>query len=203
MPRTYDSSRRAQAAERTREKITAAAFKLHGLGVLDFDSLAREADVSVATVRKHFPTRELVYEACTAYGMHQVPMPDIAALVAIKDPQACIREAVTQTYSLLDLVGGQMWTALKLEDESPAMANGLSQMEQMTLTMAGMVIATWGVPEHRLSEMRGVVVGLLSPLTYRALRHYGGLSQEQAIEQSVGALVHAFRALETKEAAQR
>lgn len=203
MPRTYDSSRRAQAAEQTREAIAAAAFKLHGLGVLDFESLAREAGVSVATVRKHFPTRELVYEACTAYGMHQVPMPDIAALAVMKDTEACTREAVTQAYTLFDLVGGQMWMALKLEDESPAMANGLSQMEQMTLAVAAIVIATWGVPEHRLSEMRGVVVGLLSPLTYRALRHYGGLSQKQAIEQSVAALVHAFRALEAKEAAQR
>jgi hypothetical protein len=104
---------------------------------------------------------------------------------------------------LLDLVGGQMWMALKLEDESPAMANGLSQMEQMTLAMAAMVIATWGVPEHRMSEARGLLVGLLSPLTYRALRHYGGLSHEQAVEQSTGALVHALRALEAKEAAQR
>jgi AcrR family transcriptional regulator len=203
MPRAYDASRRAKGAERTREAIVAAAFTLHGLGVLDFESLAREAGVSAATVRKHFPTRELVYEACTAYGMHAVPMPDIAALAVIKDPEACTREAVTQAYSLLDLVSGQMWSAFKLEDESPAMANALSQMEQMTLAMAAIVIATWGVPEHRLSEMRGIVVGLLSPLTYRALRHYGGLSQEQAIEQSVAALVHAFRVLEAKEAAQR
>ena len=86
MARKYDASRRSALAQRTREAILEAAFTLHGQGILDTESLAKAADVSVATIRKHFPTRELLFEGCTAFGMHLVPTPDLEAIGRVEDP---------------------------------------------------------------------------------------------------------------------
>ena len=64
-----DASRRSAAAQRTREQIVAAAFHLHGEGVVQVEELARAARVSVATGRKRFPNREILFENCTAFGL--------------------------------------------------------------------------------------------------------------------------------------
>lgn len=192
MARTYDSSRRVQAAERTRETILATAFRLHGLGILDVETLAQEADVSVATVRKQFPTRELLFEGCTEFGMNLVPMPDFDLIGSMADPHDRTRLAVRQTYRLHESLSGQMWGAFKLEDESDAMVKVIAQVEGLTSLMADLILAAWSFDEGRINEVRGFVVGLLHPLTYRALRTYGRLSPEQAVDRSVDSLIHCL-----------
>src|SRR5688500_2737883 len=122
--RKYDSSRRAEAAKRTREAILDAAFRLHGECVLDMESLAREANVSLATVRKNFPTRELLFEACTAWGRHYMALPDIELICSVEDPSARTRLIVRQIYAFHESIFGQQWLAIKLEDESLSMRLG-------------------------------------------------------------------------------
>jgi AcrR family transcriptional regulator len=189
MKRHYDASRRAAAAERTREAIIAAAFELHGKGITDFESLAKEADVSVATVRKHFPTRELLFESCTAYGTHRLILPDIEILAATPEPAERTRRAVRETYALHESIFGQSWIAFQLEAESASMAAALGQVEELTGVVGALIVDAWALDEADREEARGFVVGMLNPLTYRALRLYGRLSPEQAIEQTTTALV--------------
>ncbi len=143
MARTYDSSRRLQAAERTREAILDTAFRLHGRGVLDMEALAKEADVSVATVRKHFPTRELLFESCTEFGMHLVPLPDLPVIGSTSQPGARARLAVRQTYRLHESLSGQIWAGFKLEDESPALAKVIARVEGLTSLIADLIIEPW------------------------------------------------------------
>ncbi|MBI5947522.1 MAG: TetR/AcrR family transcriptional regulator [Chloroflexi bacterium] len=194
MARNYDSSRRQDAARRTREAILAAAFKLHGEGVLDLDTLAREADVSVATVRKHFPNRELLFEGCTTYGLHLVPLPDFAALAAITDPRQRLARAVHEAYGFHEALFGQIWSGFKLEDESPALAATVRQVESVAGALAERVVEAWPDRGDEASELRGLVAGMLSPLTYRGLRLHGGLSPEQATRGTTTFLLQAFEA---------
>ncbi len=196
MPRSYDASRRQQAANRTREAILAAAFRLHGMGLLDLETLAQEADVSLATVRKHFPTRELLFEGCTAYGMHQVTLPDVGAIASIADPVERTREAARQAYATHEQLFGQVWGAYRLEDESPALAAVLAQSDELLEVIAGLIVDAWPLDEDRVKQTRGFVIGLLNPLTYRALRRYGGLTPEQATEQTQATLLHALGSIE-------
>lgn len=77
-------SRRAQAREQTRRKIIEATAKLHGEnGVLgtSWQDIAREADVSVATVYAHFPSLDELLPACGALVMERArpPSADSAA----------------------------------------------------------------------------------------------------------------------------
>lgn len=176
-------------AQKTREAILEAAFRLHGQGVLDVESLAREANVSVATVRKHFPTRELIFEGCTAFGMHLVPMPDLDGIAAIEGPTDRTWETVRQVYVLHEALFGQEWAGFKLEDESPALAAVLKQIEGVIVAAAEVVAVAWPARAGSDGAFQGLVSGMLSPLTYRALRVQSRLSPEDAAAQVAQMLV--------------
>jgi AcrR family transcriptional regulator len=201
MPRKYDASRRLEAASRTREQILAAAFKLHGQGILDVESLAREANVSVATVRKHFPNREILFQGCTGYAMHLVPWPDLTMIAALADPAERTATAVAQLYRLLESLLGQTWGAYKLEDESAVMAATIRRSEGLCAAIADLIVAAWPLDPARAAGPRGLAAGLLSPLGYRALRTAGGLTPAQTTAQVTAALLHALQPATTAEEA--
>jgi len=83
MPRKYDMSKRALARAETQRRIIEATAKLHGQnGVLgtSWQDIAKEADVSVATVYAHFPSLDELLPACGALVMERVrpPTPESA-----------------------------------------------------------------------------------------------------------------------------
>jgi AcrR family transcriptional regulator len=76
-------SKRALAREETRRRIVEATAKLHGEnGVFgtSWQDIAKEADVSVATVYSHFPSLDELLPACGALVMERVrpPSPESA-----------------------------------------------------------------------------------------------------------------------------
>lgn len=86
MPRRYDMSKRAIARGQTRRRIVEATARLHGeKGVFgtSWQDIAKEADVSVATVYAHFPSLDDLLPACGALVMERVrpPSPESAAEV--------------------------------------------------------------------------------------------------------------------------
>ncbi len=83
MPRNYDMRKRAIAREETRRRIVEATARLHGeKGVFgtSWQDIAKEADVSVATVYAHFPSLDALLPACGALVMERVrpPSPESA-----------------------------------------------------------------------------------------------------------------------------
>lgn len=71
-------AKRAHARDETRQRIVEATAKLHGEhGVLgtSWRDIAREADVSVATVYAHFPSLDELLPACGRHVMERVRPP--------------------------------------------------------------------------------------------------------------------------------
>lgn len=194
MPRKYDSSRRAAAAQQTRQDIVEAAFRLHGRGITDIESLAKEANVSVPTVRKHFPTREHIFEGCTAYGFHAVPMPDLDAIAAVEDPVERAREAVGQVYRTYEHLAGQIWVGYRFQGESPALAAVLEDVGATARDVVRLVLAAWPGLEGEHGQVFGAVLGFLSPLTHRALRVEAGLPADQVLAATTAAVLQAVEA---------
>lgn len=190
--RTYDSSRRKEAARQTRDAILAAAFELHGRGIFDLESLAEEARVSIATIRRHFPNREMLLEGCTDIGLQLAPMPDHAALAAIADPRELLFEVVRQTFGFHESLFAQLWFGFKLEDESAALAGMLREIKGVVAAMTDIAVSAWPNRGDEPSETRGMVSGMLSPLTYRGLRLHGPLSPEVATRTTTRLLLNAF-----------
>jgi AcrR family transcriptional regulator len=96
-PRKYDMSRREAAREQTRERIVEATAKLHGEnGVFgtSWQDIAREADVSVATVYAHFPSLEELLPACGALVMQRARPPSADSAAEIIGDATTPRESL-------------------------------------------------------------------------------------------------------------
>lgn len=185
MVRRYDASRRAAAAAQTREAILEAAFRLHGRGIFDLESLAAESGVPLATIRKHFPNRELLFTGCTGYGRERAPIPDVAAISAIEDDRERLTETVRQAYAFNEALFGQIWGAYRFADESEVLAATIRQREPLLDALAQAALPHGREP---LQAELGAIRGMLAPLAHRALRVDGRLSPAEAVDATVALL---------------
>jgi AcrR family transcriptional regulator len=176
MGRKYDSSRRRKAAERTREEILGAALKLHWQGITGFEPLAREAGCSVATLRKHFPNREALFQGCTHAFAGTLEMPDLEALAAIGDPAQRLARSVAELCRIHEAQLGYAWLASRERADSPALDAAMAAYDGLTDAIAGIITPPG-------SARAPLVRGLLDFLTYRALRLSGQLAPEHAARE--------------------
>jgi AcrR family transcriptional regulator len=78
--------KRAEAQDRTRERIIQATMQLHdekGVAPTTFSEIADRAGVGQATVSRHFPTLGALVQACGVHAWQEMrpPTPDVAAAV--------------------------------------------------------------------------------------------------------------------------
>ena len=100
--RRYRKRARAEQEHRTRERIAAATAALHGsVGPANTTvaAVAERAGVQRATVYRHFPTDEALFEACTAHFYARHPLPDAGAWSEIPDPTERLRRALAELYA--------------------------------------------------------------------------------------------------------
>lgn len=173
MARQYDSSRRRRAAEQTRRDILQAALKLHAAGVTEFAPLAREAGCSVATVRKHFPTRETLFQNCTRTFAETLVLPDLEELGGIADARQRIEASVAELCRVHEAMFGYAWLGAQQRDGSPTLEREMTAYEGLADAIAEIVTPPG-------STRAALVRGLLDFLTYRALRLSGRLSGREA-----------------------
>jgi len=183
MVRKYNASRRVKAAEQTRRDILQAALKLHWEGITAFQPLAREAGCSVATVRKHFPNRESLFQCCTRAFAETVTMPDLPALNEIADPASGLEQCVSELCRVHEAMFGYAWLSAHLREKSLTLDAEMSAYEGLTDAITGMVAPPG-------SSRTALFRGLLDFLTYRALRLSGRLSPAQASQELITALRH-------------
>src|SRR6185503_13669040 len=100
--RRYRKRRRAEHEAETRRRITEAAVKLHGTvgpAKTTVSGIAREAGVQRATVYRHFPDEEAIYQACTSHWNALHPPPDLGRWAALGDPEERLRVALQKVYA--------------------------------------------------------------------------------------------------------
>ena len=172
MVRRYNSSRRRIAAEQTRRDILQAAMKLHAEGVTEFEPLAREAGCSVATVRKHFPTKETLFQNCTRTFAETLTLPDLAELEAIADAGQRTEASVSELCRIHEAMFGYAWLCVQQRGNSPALDNEMAAYEGLADAVAAIVTPAG-------SAKTALIRGLLDFLTYRALRQSGHLTEPE------------------------
>lgn len=99
--RPYRMQRRAEQVDATRERITAAAARLHttiGPANTSVAAIAEEAGVTRLTVYRHFTDMDVLFEACRAHWRAENPPPDISAWTEIPDLETRARTALTRLY---------------------------------------------------------------------------------------------------------
>jgi AcrR family transcriptional regulator len=173
MVRKYDSRKRRNAAEQTRQDILKAALKLHWEGVTELEPLAREAGCSVATLRKHFPNKEVLYQNCTRAFAETLDMPDLTALAAMSHPKRRIELCVSELCRIHESMLGYAWLSAHHREDSPTLDSEMCAYEGLTDAICNLILPVES-PESPL------VRGLLDFLSYRALRLSGSLSAERS-----------------------
>jgi AcrR family transcriptional regulator len=181
MARQYNSSRRRKAAEQTRRDILQAALKLHAEGVTEFEPLAREAGCSVATVRKHFPTKETLFQNCTRTFAETLVLPDLAHLGGIGDARQRIEASVAELCRIHEAMFGYAWLGAQQRGDSPTLDREMDAYE-------GLADAVSEIVTPPGSTRAALVRGLLDFLTYRALRRSGRLSEQEAAAELAAAI---------------
>lgn len=187
MGRRYDASRRREAAEQTRRDILQAALKLHAEGITEYGPLAREAGCSVATVRKHFPTKEMLFQNCTRTFAETLVLPDLAELAGITNARRRIQASVAELCRIHEAMFGYAWLGAQQREQSPTLDREMAAYESLADAVAELVTPA-GSPQARL------IRGLLDFLSYRALRLSAGLSEKEAAAElaaAVQALIHS------------
>jgi AcrR family transcriptional regulator len=181
MARQYDSSRRRKAAEQTRQDILQAAMKLHWDGITEFEPLAREAGCSLATLRKHFPSKEMLFGSCTRAFAETITMPDLTALGSITEPAQRIERSVSELCRMHEAMFGYAWLSAQQRKDSPTLDAEMSAYEGLADTIAEIITPF-------SSQKAPLVRGLLDFLSYRALRLSGRLSPERTKEELIETL---------------
>ena len=181
MVRQYDSSRRRKAAERTRQDILQAALKLHWDGITGFKLLASEAGVSLATLRKHFPSKEILFSGCTQAFAETMTMPDLPDLGAITDPEQRIEQNVSELCRMHETMFGYAWLGAQQRENSPTLDATMRAYEGLADAIAGII-----TPAD--FSRAALVRGLLDFLSYRALRLSGRLSPGETRKELIKTL---------------
>jgi AcrR family transcriptional regulator len=178
MKRSYDSTRRRHAAEQTRRDILRAALRLHWKGVTEYGPLAEAAGVSLATVRKYFPTKEDLFQNCTRTFAESLVFPDIAALGRISSRNRRLEECVSELCRIHEAMIGYAWLSAHARNDSPTLDAEMKSYEGLSDAICDIIVPN----ETRKSA---VVRSLLDFLTYRALRFSGELSPDEAREELI------------------
>jgi AcrR family transcriptional regulator len=100
--RNYRKRRRAEQEAETRRRITEAAVKLHGTvgpAKTTVSGIAKEAGVQRATVYRHFPDEDAIYDACTSHYNSLHPPPDLGRWAELADPDERFRTALREIYA--------------------------------------------------------------------------------------------------------
>jgi AcrR family transcriptional regulator len=99
--RKYELKARAEALERTRERIVTATMELHkevGPAKTTVAEIARRAGVQRLTVYNHFPADAELFGACQTHWMRLNPLPDFSSALGLNDPAARVKTVLHGYY---------------------------------------------------------------------------------------------------------
>lgn len=182
--RTYRKRKRAELEERTRERITEATVDLHGSvgpARTTIKAVAERAGVQRATVYRHFPDEQALFNACSAHWLAGHPLPDIQAWGEIADPAERLRTALGELYDWFER--GEYMLEKTTRDVATVEALRPS-MEAMGAWLAAALETLWqgrGERGARRRHVRALLGHALEFETWRSLVRHHGLRRSEAV----------------------
>jgi AcrR family transcriptional regulator len=183
--RPYRKRRRAQLEAETRLRITEAAVDLHGSvgpARTTISAVADRAGVQRATVYRHFPDEEALFDACSSHWMTQHPLPDPVPWAKIEDPDERLRVALGELYEWYEQ--GEYMLERTTRDVAlvPALRPPMEAFRGWLDAAADAILR--GRPERgaRRRRVRAAVGHALAFETWRSLAIHQGLARSETIE---------------------
>jgi AcrR family transcriptional regulator len=188
--RAYRKVKRAEDEQRTRARIVAAAESLHaevGPARATISAVAERADVTRATVYRHFPDDESLFLACSQQWLSRQLLPDPDAWEAHDDPFAVLHAGLTDIYRYFRDGEPMLTSVLRDAAVVPArvkearLAREREWRQRLTRPLLG----------RRRRQVQAAVAHAASFGTWRSLCVDLGLSNASAVELMVAMTVAA------------
>lgn len=187
--RRYRKQRRAELEDKTRRRITEAAVELHGsLGPArtTISAVAERAGVQRATLYRHFPDEEALFDACSSHWAAEHPRPDLTGWAAVTDPEERLRVALNELYAWYE--NGQEMLERTTRDAAlvPAMRSAVERMGNWYAEAIATIVR--GRPERgaRRRRIEAAVGHAVSFAAWRSLVRDQGLSNAEAAGLMLG-----------------
>jgi AcrR family transcriptional regulator len=190
--RPYRMRRRAELVDRTRQRITEAAVRLHtsvGPAETSIARVAEEAGVTRLTVYRHFADLDALFDACMGHWGRLNPMPDAEGWRAIEPLEARARRAFGDIYRWYRARDAELypiyrdWTAMPLSAREAVEA----QNRALSDTLIGHAMTTGA--RGRIGA--AVAHHLVDYRTWRSLVVERGLEVDEAVGAAVRMLLAA------------
>jgi AcrR family transcriptional regulator len=199
-PRRYDRRRRDEAVAATRARIVDAIVALHaelGPSRTTYALIAKRADVAIPTVYKHFPALAGMFAACI--GHVSAELPPLTPEIFARAPDAAGRIAALATTLFERHRHFAPWLRWSRHEAHllPELGVYLAKMRERQRKLIREALA----PEHG-AEPPPALVALVDALagfdSWHALTAENGLTQDDAIETVVDALMAIMAAPRTR-----
>ena len=148
--------------------------------------MARSAGVQRHTLYRHFPDERALFTACSGLFYEHNPFPDPEPWRAIADPEARLRAALAEIYDYFERTEDMLTSIVRDAEVHP-----LTQ-ELAKLRRGRMLEQVQGVLAELLPvspRVRAVLALALDFYTWRTLVRRSGLSNADAVETMVAALL--------------
>jgi AcrR family transcriptional regulator len=170
--------------------------KLHGTvgpAQTTVSAVAKEAGVQRATVYRHFPSEEALFEACTAHYWTRHPRPDPAGWLEIADPHERLRQALNDVYRFYRETEGMLERTSRDAHLVPAMAPAVERFEAYSGELRTALLK--GRPERGRARRRveAAIGHALAFPTWQSLIRRQDLETDDAVELMVGLVEWAAR----------
>ncbi len=190
--RTYRKVKRAEDEQRTRSRIVDAAEALHaelGPARTTVSAIAQRADVTRATVYRHFPDDESLFLACSGQWLSRQQLPDPDTWDDRDDPFAVLRSGLTEIYRYYR-DGEAMLTAVLRDAEAVPrrIRDGRIALEHEWRNRL-----TRRIPGGRRKTVQAAVAHAISFGAWRSLCVDLGLSNAAAVDLMAGMVEAAAR----------
>lgn len=177
--------RRAEAVERTRRRIELALIRVLALksyGSITMADIAREADVSVRTVHRHFRGKDEVLTACSHFLAQMLPE-ELARHPEPSSPQGAIRRLVEALFALYERHNAEVWAiytrAMTVPELGQSAGVGNEVRLQAIEELMGRWPGVWAVGEERAKR---VLASLTSYPAWRSFTDRKRFSTPEAVD---------------------
>ena len=182
--RGYRKVKRAEAEQLTQARIVDAAEALHaelGPARTTISAIADRADVTRATVYRHFPDDESLFLACSGQWLARQVLPDPDAWDPNGDPFAVLRSGLTDIYRYFR--DGEPMLTLVLRDAAVVPAR--VKEARLARERGWRERLTRELPGRRRKAVQAAVAHSMSFGTWRSLCVDLGLSNASAVNLMV------------------
>ena len=186
--RTYTLKRRAQAQEKTRQRIIEAAVELHstqGPSRTTVSAIAAKAGVQRLTVYRHFPDEEALFAACSGHVFAQDPPPDPEAWRAVTSPAERLWRALGDLFAYYRR-NRQLYRVMTRDADMPVLRKPAQRRREQMVRSVDVLCGDWPADSTATKRLvRAAIAHAVQFSTWDSLTSQE-LSDGEAVDMLVG-----------------